>query len=577
MFRRARHRLRTELGLYAGDPVALADSGVDFEMVNVTLSYEGKLLASQGAKAATLTEALDAAMARAVGDKRFGGYMMASQAERTHIELLIQQSSERIDNSSLKAVERSLAWGVDGIELWDGPRRTYFKPGVPLTKRWKNHKAMLRRLCRKAKLDDDAWMDPKMLLRRTTWLHYAEAPDRRAAPVELYRNRLRRVRPLDRDTVLDALVTCANRLAGSQRSDGAFSYIYDPVAAEVSDEKFNMVRMCGCTYAMARTASHLPTGLDRQRFITAADRALGYVLARGSEPVELPGAMFIAERKSGRRRAYGKLGATALALMALEFQPFRSRYDEERARLVDCLLERQRDDGRWLTNHYSNEWSEGLKPEKETSQNFFPGETLLALVNEWLHTREPRILEAIRRAFPVYRDHFRAGETTAFVLWQVDAWRQLAEAFLSDASDAVDDAEVHEWVDFVFEVIDWVLHKQFTPQNAPFEDYLGGFFAPKPPRMATTVIGEAVIRATGLAQQVGDMERTHRYRDASLSALRFSFRLQIEEAEAFRLPHPELCIGGISGNLTDLTIRNDHDQHAITMWIAALETPALGL
>jgi hypothetical protein len=55
----------------------------------------------------------------------------------------------------------------------------------------------------------------------------------------------------------------------------------------------------------------------------------------------------------------------------------------------------------------------------------------------------------------------------------------------------------------------------------------------------------------------------------------FVRRLQITPATGHLFPDPDRAVGGTTASLSDMTIRCDYDQHALTAYLAALETSDL--
>jgi hypothetical protein len=201
-----------------------------------------------------------------------------------------------------------------------------------------------------------------------------------------------------------------------------------------------------------------------------------------------------------------------------------------------------------------------------------PGEALVALAVE-VRDGTDGAMRAVRAAFPWYRAHFATRATTAFVLWQVDAWRQLAELALLTEAQRSPQAEA--WAEFVFEMADWLSPLQLGP-SARHEDFVGGFAAHgRLPCYNTSTYTEAIVRAFALAELCGDLARAERYRRASLSGLDFVRRLQIDPRTAVLFRDPGSTVGGTTASLADFTIRCDHDQHTLTAFLAALESPGL--
>ena len=55
----------------------------------------------------------------------------------------------------------------------------------------------------------------------------------------------------------------------------------------------------------------------------------------------------------------------------------------------------------------------------------------------------------------------------------------------------------------------------------------------------------------------------------------FVGRLQISEQTTMLFADPARTVGGTTRSLSDMTIRCDFDQHAVTCYLAALETEGL--
>jgi hypothetical protein len=129
---------------------------------------------------------------------------------------------------------------------------------------------------------------------------------------------------------------------------------------------------------------------------------------------------------------------------------------------------------------------------------------------------------------------------------------------------------------FVFEMVDWLIRGQIQSGDASSHHLVGGYsHNGRVPSASTATYTEAVIRGFGLAMQLGELERSRRYRDASLLGLGFVARLQIAPATVFLFPHPAETVGGTSTSFADMTIRCDNDQHAVTAYLAALENAEL--
>ena len=534
----ARYQLELEFGLSTQKqkpwvpPIEL-----DFQRVNITLRRGGKLLASWGSRASSLEQAIANATHRAAVDRRFGGHIVLAELSTITIELLIQTHKIEILDKSIDSIASDIDLGVDGIELSKGKKSAYFKPSVAITHNIRSHKRLLNRLTKKAGLSAGEWADAESRLFKTRWLHFVEY---NGQAVELYRMRRRWNRPISSQTLFQATAATLGHLIGVQRADGAYTYIVEPLKNELDNTNFSMVRMAGSTYALARTAAFWPESELKERAIASSRRAIAYLLRRSSPVFQVKGAEFIAERLRGQKRYHGKLGASALVLMALQYSPFKQEMAQTRASLVQGILSLQQDDGQFLTQFYSPKWEGKKKPERDRAQDFYPGEALLALAHEWKSSHDSTLLERIRLSFPHYKKRFGAAPATAFILWQGDAWSIMAEECFRQGEMS----EAEEYADFVFQQIEWVIPLIYSRNNTSQEDWVGGLTRPKVPRGTTTsCIMEALYRATGLAAMFKDEGRVARYREIALDGLNFQLRSQIEACECFAIRRPALALG----------------------------------
>jgi len=564
LLRYAREQLFVQFGLKPDNtllPPTELDS-LDFQKLNITLRIKGVLRASMSGRGATLTEAVSKAIHNCLNDKRFlGGPVVASELDKIHLELWVQVDKQPLDNTHLDEMKKNFDLGVHGIEIQKDNHYAYYKPSVAITSNTQRLERLLEKLCKKARLNPTDWQQDNVIIHKTHWLHYIEPIKGSKEATSLFRLRSRRETAINAETISQALYLTTRRLCASQRADGSYNYIYNAYKDTFDNEAFNMVRMAGCAYAVARASQCLQ---EIQPVAEAsADKAIRYLLAL-SHPINTSNeGVFIADGTTRKRSQQGKLGTLALTLLALQFGPFTQRFADERKQLVNSILSLQNADGSFQC--YIPSKADPIK-----GQNFFPGETLLALGHEFKHTQDQRLLDAAEKAFPYYQKYFQTDPSTAFAPWQIDAWRvfhEIQQARKNDQSTA--------YAEFLFAMVDWLLKYQYTADNSPSSDYLGGFRVGSLPSMSTTVYVEAIIRACHLAEQLGFEEKSNRYRDAARIGLAFSLKLQLTEEESFLFSQPELAIGGITHNLLTFQIRNDFDQHGMTAFIAALETPSV--
>ncbi len=331
------------------------------------------------------------------------------------------------------------------------------------------------------------------------------------------------------------------RLCRGQYSDGHYLYWYHPVTQQIRSDPGNLLRQAGSAYAMA-LAARSAVDVDAARtFEVSATKAVAFIVAA----------------------AHGSDNLGLIALASLAIQHLGGMCNDVRAEdFVGAIVRAQRQDGsfRCLAGSRSAE-EDGAK------QDFYPGEALLVLAGEASRGRA-EFEGILARAFGWYRHWFRRKPSTAFALWQADAWRLAAEFLLNDGRR---EAIAIEYASFVFEIVDWLL--QFQLSNPIHAQEEGAFVAGGAPGAATACYAEAVMRASALAERVGDFTRSARYGAAGALGMAFVLSLQIAPETHGLFAEPTLVDGGITASLENFSLRCDRDQHAITACIAALQAP----
>jgi AMMECR1 domain-containing protein len=553
---------RSALTDHVGEKVAgQHPSGPGEVLVNVTVYVRQWLQASMSGRGATLEDAVRNAAARAAADVRFGRPLSPGDLPEARVELWIQTTSEVIDSAD---VARDVDLGWHGVEMRGDGRFAYYKPSVALTRGLARHERLLDKLTKKACLAPGAWRDGGTSLHRTTWEHYCEVP---ANPDRVLH--LRRLRP----AVLDGLTLAAlreraglaaDRLMRVQSSEGYYLYKFHPFTSRETPGPGNLVRQAGCAYALARAADGAE---EMERQAVLASSASAVIDALLSRVAMEAGRLFIVDLPKAGGPVRGKLGTLALTLAALQSPSLASHYQAERQRLTEAVMSWQRPDGSFRCRTDSTSAADD-----GTAQDYFPGEALMALAVE-VRAGCRDAQRAMAAALPWYRARFRAQPTTAFVPWQLEAWELYAGWALSVGEPVVPDARGPS--EFVFEMADWTLQHQIGSAAWP-PDLIGGYALPgRRPGASTATYTQAIISAFSLARQLADLDRASRYRKASLLGLDFARRLQIVPDTAVLFSDPIRTVGGTTASLSDMTIRCDHDQHALTAYLAALKTTDL--
>src|SRR6185436_3093015 len=167
-------------------------------------------------------------------------------------------------------------------------------------------------------------------------------------------------------------------------------YEYLPGRDMYWPEEQNWVRQTATAWALASYA-HEHKDVES---IEAADKALA-AFSKMVKPLEgHPHAAFLATPDHRH-----PLGATALFILACLDSPAPDKYADTVATLLEGLAAMQRDDGSFRLNF------PGAQAE-DTSQDYFPGEALLAIARQYALTRDAKWRAVCDRAWPFYTKYF---------------------------------------------------------------------------------------------------------------------------------------------------------------------------
>lgn len=347
------------------------------------------------------------------------------------------------------------------------------------------------------------------------------------------------------DRLLGAAFQAAAWLLRHQRADGLFAYEFSPAKREWSGLD-SIVRQAGCAWAIG--------AVGRARGDRAVSRAAGAAIG---------GLLQATLRRDGPGRLYylaaagepPRLGAIPLLLLAMLETPSGTGVTRETVeRLAATLLALQRQDGG------IGVIARGL--ELEGSETYYAGQVVLALARLHGARRRDRYARAIRRALDHYRERWSdEGERdlsfTTWMLQACDAWHQLEGG---DDSDAI--------AQYGFAMADWALESQHGLDH-PHPLWPGAF--QDTPGIGTAAYSEGIAAALALAQRVGDADRSARYREALIGAMRFLLQLTVEASDAPLAAGAE-HVGAVRSALHRPGLRCDNAQHLI---MSALRTRAL--
>jgi len=398
------------------------------------------------------------------------------------------------------------------------------------------------------KSDDGKPRNIEFLRFRTTHLY---EPEPGAQAIELIGGmRIVQSEEVTQMSLLAAADNLANHIRSRQESDGFFAYEFLPGRNMYWPKGQNWVRQAGTTWVMAVHA--------RNRNDAASNEVLQRTLQAFSKMAtpfpDNDRAAYIAT-PDGKNQ----LGATALICLAMIDAPNRDEYEDLRIALLNGLASMQQDNGSFRT-HFPPSTSTG-------SQDYSPGEALLAIAKHYALTRDGRWRQICEKALPFYIAYFRKHKPPAFIPWQAQAYGQLART-----------TRLQRYANFVFEMTDLLVETQMKKTDAILPIYQGAFDVYHAGRagITTAVYLEGCVDAARTAIAMNDQARAKRYLKASQKAARFVMQLRFRPEECYYVQSPEKVLGGVRNSPSDPTLRIDHTQHALAALLGTaglLSTP----
>jgi len=541
----------------------------------VLFRKSGKSRGCWSAGKGDLAQNVKNAIRNTLKDTRYGGALESEEARQVRLKVFVLQEGVEIADRSPGGVKSSMALGVDSLRVVrDGPKRkeATFLNYVPINYGYgSNPGKMLDRLCLKAKLDKTAetggegkseeskdgalaeavLKDPSVKLYRIPTVHLLESPDPDEV-IELYRcDRLIPVTEVNRLAVEHSIRLCGEWFLASMRWNGALEYKWFVNSRAYSSDN-NMIRQWMATVALW----DLYRFTKDERFRAAASRNLRHNLQ----------AFY---REEGERdigyilyKGKAKLGSAGFALRAILNIDEEGDYSRQLERLVSFILSLQGTDGSFRAIYFPET---GKYDRSEKLQRYYVGEALLALMRLYQEKRDPLLLDAVRKAFPFYREFFKKDGHPAAVPWLTQAYYR---AYLADDNP--------EYADFVFRMTDLVASIQNTT-GEPQPDMLGRFYDPEhreygPPLVASTgVYVEGLVDAYRMARIRKDEAREQAYRQAIVLGIRSLMQLQYRDGNLFYVRDLFRTRGGLRGTVLSTSIRMDYTQHAVQAMIRAVE------
>lgn len=366
----------------------------------------------------------------------------------------------------------------------------------------------------------------------------SQTSDNHPVPIELFRgNRVVDIETIDSSSVLHCAQGMTRWLAAQVGETGAANYKYWPSRGAYSSSN-NAIRQWMATVCLGRAAR----SFGSEPMATIAAKNLAYNLSTTYQTDGKQSYIWM--------NGSAKLGAAALAALAILESPKRKQYLDEEYALHSMIYLLSNADGSFDTFY--------IPQERKDNQNFYSGEALLLLAARYSISRNPEELERIMEAFQYYRTWHLQNRNPAFVPWHTQAYFLVWKITKDDALK-----------DFIFEMNDWLLSMQQW-DSAEFSDMQGRFYDPArayfgPPHASSTgVYLEGLIDAFSIAKELGDQVRAENYRIVIMRGIRSLMQLQYkDEVDCFYIKHVDRVLGGVRTTVYDNTIRIDNVQHGL--------------
>lgn len=352
-----------------------------------------------------------------------------------------------------------------------------------------------------------------------------------------------------RDRAADLADGIGRWMVRNQSGDGSIPYKYWPSRGKVSPADNAIRRFLG-SIALAR----LGELRGNETIRAAARRNLRFNLSRYFQDIG-SGRGAIVEKTGA------KLGAAALAGLAILESPACREFSRQLEMLASGVESLVDEEHGFRTFFFP--------PERDGSNwNFYSGEALLFWA-EAMRRRMPfaPTLGRYSEVFERCRNQHLRARNPAFVPWHTQACASVFEQ-----------TGRSEFVDFVFEMNDWLLPMQQWDErpNLP-PDLWGRFYDPRrpdfgPPHAASTgAYLEGLTDAAVLAREVGDGSRESTYERAVARGLRSLLQLQFrDERDAFYVSKRNRVMGGLRTEAYDNALRIDSAAHALTATVNLL-------
>lgn len=516
----------------------------------VTFYLNGKMCGCRGAmkpEMSFISKILRSAKS-AITDDRFKGAIKRSDLGDLIIDVTIFTAPTHCKMDEENKLRDQIELGIHSFRVISGDKQAFFKSSVPIARHLTLSQAM-RRLCRKAGLDPNAYKLPETEIIRYETLQFSQPYDLSDSQniVTKYRNqKIYHQKDVTRLAIERGAKQAGRFMTKHVKQDGRLTYHYDPVerVRDFSNKNVAVLRRIASTWILAELGNYF----SEPSFINAAKRSVDYMLRKfyKYDPEQQMGYMVI-----GNNATVGLAGFMLATMVTIDDPDF---FPEVTHDLKNFIMKQVNMDEGYMYPTYLPDKLHGF----EGKQLYYPGEAMTALMKYHQRFNAPECVEALGRCFEYYSNLFDATEKKI----NMAAWmsKPFGALFVETNNK--------KYADFVLRINDFVISRQHN-LNTPYVDRMGSFTR-SGDCCSTGVFVESIAEGYMVAKILGDEKRMKNYCKSMLMGLRYILQCQYRQDNCDYPEIQELLLGGIKTGLYDQGIRIDNVQHSACAMLKSL-------
>ncbi len=471
------------------------------------------------------------------------------------------------------ALEDLWEMGIDGAILLDrvgDKKQSGVWPGaVAVTRGITKADSFLRGVAKDFKWDSlRPWRDAENELELIRTVHYLELPG--AGVVPMYRGTP--PVPLDfvnQTTTKESIVLAGEWYLANLTPEGQVTYKFWPEENRYSNE-YNHVRHTLATWNLWQAWTLDP----RPEFLEGAIRAQDWTLRSLGEK---DGMAFMTH---GGQTKLGSVVVALLGMIEVAKATGDHSNDELMRKFGKFVMFMQAESGT-----FRGYWNPQTGEFVNQVNDIVPGEAALSLIYLYEYFDDPQYLEPLPRFFAYYKPWFEErakrrsdggpwpaytyDNATRLELVQFGPWTVMAASAYTRVKPEAKDVSA-----FGLEVAKWMIDTyEYTEENAPWPDYVGGYykFEGELPAMQAFCYAEGTAAAYDMALRM-DPAQAPFFEKHTREAIRMGFQMQHDGIDSIYYSRPLEILGGIKYALNEPKVRIDYVHHGLSamyQWLVA--------